>query len=150
MTNKINRKEWFKGIDGKKLHQYCAEHKIIKADLCRAAGLSKSTIHDAIRREECRIVNMNALCDVLEVPRDYFDKVEEPEIIPETPKASEEEINVTDLADMVDLLKDIVISIKNQQAIEIKLLTEIGRTLAGFEGIVVKREEKEGWTAIKR
>ena len=141
------KNELFKAIDGPKLKNYCDEKGLVKVDICRKAGVSKSTIFDIIRRNESRIVNMNSICDVLEVPRDYFDKAEEPEVIPKIP---EEEINISDLADMVDLLKDIVLSIKNQQAIEIKLLTEIGRTLAGFEGIVVKREEKEGWTVIKR
>ena len=98
-----NKKAWFKDLDGAKVKKYFDEHKeLVKAEVCRQAGVNKSTIADMIRRNEARIVNVNAVCDVLGIPRDYFDapEVKEPEPVKAPEPETEKQECLVDLADI--------------------------------------------------
>ena len=134
-----HKKEWFKDIDGEKLKKYLNDNKVVKVDLAREAGINKSAIHDAIRRNETRIINMNAICDVLGVPRDYFDAPEivEPEPIPE----QTEDLEDKQPECLIDLA-DIQLSLNKIEA----LLLEQNRILRGKLEKVERTNEIKGHT----
>lgn len=79
----------FKKVDGEKIRKYFNERpELVKAKVCLQAKVNRAVITDAQSRNSTRIVFWDAICDVLNVPRDYFDLVEKKQRLQKIQSAS--------------------------------------------------------------
>lgn len=69
-------------IDSEKAKKYFAEHPYNRSEIAFKAGVSPSYIRQAINHGYTNKVYWWAVCDVIGVPRDFFD-YHEPEPVPE-------------------------------------------------------------------
>lgn len=128
----------YKAVDGKKIKKYFAEHpELTKSGVCKDAQVNRGVITDAQARNLTRIVFWNAICDVLKVPKDYFDLVE-PVVTEKEPEERETECGI-DLA-------DIQLSLNKIEA----LLLEQNKLLntAINKHIVVKSSPAQAWDRL--
>ncbi|MDO5478184.1 MAG: hypothetical protein Q4G23_03370 [Clostridia bacterium] len=117
--NELTKDQLFKTIDSEKLDKYIRFHNVNKSEVCTKAYLNRHFLNDATRKGRARIASFNAICDVMGVPRDYFDKFIEPEPVPEPEKEEPEECLIN--------LADIQLSLNKIEA----LLLEQNRILRG-------------------
>lgn len=110
-----NRKE----IDSQKVIKYFEDHpNINKYSIGPKIYRSKSFINDAIRSSSALIVAWDACCDLLEVPRDYFDP--DPEPVVEEPQEVEESEDIN--YDYNNIHDDLIVLIASNKRIEALLL----------------------------
>lgn len=111
----------FKKIDGKKVNLYFAERpELVKGTVSVKALSNRNFVNDAIRKNRARIALWNNVCDVLEVPRDYFDW-HEPEPLPEK-KADEDAVpektaETDEFGGTRDILVSMLLAQKKQEAL---------------------------------
>ena len=131
-AKKETKNKYFKMVDADKVCTMTKKKYGSYAALCREIGVNNHQLSDLIRRGGyIRIVTMNSICHALDVPNDYFDKVEEPEPVSEPiedPKEEPEECLIN--------LADIQLSLNKIEA----LLLEQNRILRGK---LIKGESNE-------
>ena len=112
----IETSKLFKKIDGKKVRMYFAERpELVKGTVSVKALSNRNFVNDVIRKGRARIALWNNVCDVLEVPRDYFDWHEpEPEKVAEAP---EKKAELDSFGDTRDILVAMLLAQKKQEAL---------------------------------
>lgn len=107
-----------KRVDVKKIDEYFKKKKIPKSSVGPMVYKSKSYVHDIIRRGDVTVISWDKICDILSVPRDYFDIVEEK---PE-PEVEEETGVILDETDH-DILVSLLLSQKKIEALLMEIVS---------------------------
>lgn len=119
----VETSELFKKVDGEKVAKFFAERPgLVKATVSKQALSNRNFVNDTIRKGRARVALWNNVCDVLEVPRDYFDYVEPVKVV-------EAEQIPEKVADEFGDTRDILISMLVQQKKQEALLLDITKVL---------------------
>ncbi len=124
--NNVNMEtsELFKRVDGPKVEKYFSERpNLAKSVVSKKALSNRNFISDAIRKGRARTALWNNVCDVLEVPRDYFDYVEP---VKATESVPEKKAEIED-GDIKDVLISMLVTQKKQEALLIDLAESFKR-----------------------
>ncbi len=122
-------------IDSDKANKYFAEHPFKKSEIATKAGVSASYLRQAINHGYTNKVYWWAVCDVIGVPRDYFDYHEpepEPEPVKEEPQEKRE--CLVDLADIqysLNIFESKLTQMLEAMVEQNNLLSEQSRLLRG-------------------
>ena len=120
MGNNVNveTSKLFKKIDGKKVNLYFSERpELVKGTVSTKALSNRNFVNDAIRKNRARIALWNNVCDVLEVPRDFFDYVEPPEKKVDEETVPEKTAATDEFGEARDVLISILLTQKKQEAL---------------------------------
>lgn len=101
--------ELFKKIDSNKTRTYFDDHaNLSKSSISKQALSNRNFITQSIKTGYARIALWNNVCDIIGVPRDYFDYIE-PVVESVTEEKSEN--------DLKDILISILVSERKQEAL---------------------------------